>query len=100
MLARILTTLTGVLLVLYGVIAAISPLPLGVPLIVVGLFMIAGANPAFRPVIRRARRRWAWFDRVVRWAAPKATASVRTVIEETDPHRAVDDAPSNGDRSP
>ena len=85
MIARITTTLIGLVLMIYGVIAAISPLPLGVPLVVVGLFMIAGANPAFRPVIRAMRRKWGWFDKLVRMVAPRARGVVRAVIAETDP---------------
>ena len=53
MIARVATTFVGIVLILYGVIAAVSPLPLGVVLIAVGFIMIAGANPAARPLIRR-----------------------------------------------
>ncbi len=87
MIARIATTVAGLVLIIYGVIAAISPLPLGVPLVILGLFMIAGANPAFRPVIRYVRRNWRWFDKLVRMIAPRARGAVRTVIAETDPAR-------------
>jgi hypothetical protein len=82
---RLVTTLAGIALFIYGLIAAFSPLPLGAPLVIVGLFMIAGANPAFRPVIRRMRRRWPWFDKLVRAVATRAGVTMRTVIEETDP---------------
>ncbi len=85
MIARIATTALGVVLFIYGVIAAVSPLPVGAPLAVIGLFMIAGANPAFRPVIRAMRRKWRWFDKLVRLAAPRASGVVREVIVETDP---------------
>lgn len=87
MFARVITTITGIVLFIYGVIAAISPLPLGAPLAVLGLFMIAGANPAFRPVIRAMRRRWAWFNRLVLFMAPRAGLSVQFVVDETDPDR-------------
>lgn len=85
MIARIATTALGIVFFLYGVIAAISPLPVGVPFAVIGLFMIAGANPAFRPVIRSMRRRWGWFDKLVRMVAPRTSGPVRDVIAETDP---------------
>ncbi|MEO1251491.1 MAG: hypothetical protein AAFW81_03990 [Pseudomonadota bacterium] len=96
MVARIVTTLLGVALFIYGVVAAISPLPVGAPLAVLGLFMIAGANPAFRPLIRRMRAQWRWFDKLVRLAAPRATASIREVIEDTDPS-GQDQARGSGD---
>ncbi len=95
MIVRIATTALGIVLFLYGVIAAISPLPVGAPLAVLGLFMIAGANPAFRPVIRTMRRKWGWFDKLVRIIAPRAGGVVRTVIVETDPARQ-DETRDNG----
>lgn len=93
MIARIATTLAGAVLIIYGVIAAISPLPAGVPLVVLGLIMIAGANPAARPLIRRLRARWKWFDKLVRLAGEKGPQTVKTVAEETRPngHASEDD---------
>lgn len=85
MIARITTTFVGVILIIYGVIAAVSPLPLGVVLIAVGFIMIAGANPAARPLIRRMRGRWRWFDKLVRLAAHRSPPRFKEVIEETDP---------------
>ena len=85
MIARIATTLAGAALIFYGVIVAISPLPAGVPLIFLGGLMIAAANPAARPVIRRLRRKWRWFDKLVRFAGHRGPASVKTVVEETHP---------------
>ena len=85
MLARLVTSLTAVVLIVYGVIAAISPLPLGVPLIVLGLIMIAGANPAARPVIKRMRRKWHWFDVIVRQLGTRTPKTLQATLEETDP---------------
>lgn len=85
MIARFVTTILGVIILVYGVIAAISPLPLGVPLIVLGLLMIAAANPAARPLIRTMRRRWRWFDFLVRKAARHSPSRFKETIEETDP---------------
>jgi uncharacterized membrane protein YbaN (DUF454 family) len=83
--ARVATSLVGFVLVLYGMIAAISPLPAGAPFVILGVLMIAGANPAARPYIRRMRRRWRWFDRLVRLVARAGPPSVRTVEAETAP---------------
>ena len=87
MIARLVTTLVGIAFFVYGIVAFLSPLPVGAPLAVLGLFMIAGANPAFRPVIRAMRRRWGWFDKLVLLIAPRAKGVVKTVIAETDPTR-------------
>lgn len=85
MIARFVTTIVGIVVFVYGVIAAISPLPLGLPLIVLGLLMIAAANPAARPLIRSMRRRWRWFDFLVRKAARHSPKQFQETIEETDP---------------
>ncbi len=85
MIARIVTTLIGLVLFIYGILAFLTPLPIGAPLAVIGFFMIAAANPALRPVIRWMRSRWRWFDKLVRFAAPRASKSVKEVIEETEP---------------
>lgn len=83
---RIATTVTGIVFMIYGIIAFLSPLPLGAPLIIVGFFMIAVANPAFRPVIVRIRRRWRWFNKLVLKIAPRTSPAVRHVIDETTPN--------------
>lgn len=85
MLARLATTLTGIVLMLYGLIAAFSPLPLGAPLVILGLIMIAAANPAARPLILSMRRRWRWFDFLVRKAARHSPARYHETFADTDP---------------
>lgn len=85
MLARIATTIIGVVLVVYGFIAAVSPLPLGVPLVVLGLIMVAAANPAARPLILNMRRRWRWFDKLAREAARRSPKRFRATFDATDP---------------
>ncbi len=94
MLARAATTLAGAILVIYGVIAAISPLPLGVVFAALGLIMIAAANPAARPLILAMRRRWRWFDKLVRLAARRSPPRFHETFEDTDPaaHPAPQDA--------
>ncbi len=85
MIARIVTSLVGFALIVYGVVAAISPLPAGLALIVVGLLMIAGANPWARPFIRRMRARWRWFDKLVSLAGKHGTKHMKSLVEATDP---------------
>lgn len=98
MLARLATTISGIVLLVYGLIAALSPLPLGAPLAVLGLLMIAAANPAARPLVLRMRRRWRWFDFLVRKAAHRSPPRYRDAFEETDPakHPREDRSDANG----
>lgn len=82
---RLATTLAGGVLFVYGLIAAFSPLPAGAPLVIIGLLMIAAVNPAARPFIRSMRRRWPWFDRLVRFVARSGPHQVRAVARDTAP---------------
>lgn len=86
MIRRIITSLVGAVLIVYGVIAALSPLPAGALLIVLGMVMIGLANPAARPLIRAMRRRWRWFDRLVTGLGRRAPAGVRSLVEATNPN--------------
>lgn len=85
LLARLAASLAGAVLVLYGAVAAVSPLPVGLPLLVLGLIIIAAANPAARPLVRNLRRRWRWFDSLVAAIGKGAPQRVKSVIEETAP---------------
>lgn len=90
--ARMATSLIGLALFVYGMIASFSPLPAGAPLVILGVLMIAAANPAARPVIRRMRKRWRWFDRLVRLVGKRGPPAVQTVETETAPDNGQDSA--------
>ena len=90
MLGRIGASIAGALLVLYGLVAALSPLPAGAPLVIVGLLMIAGANPAARPVIVRMRRRWPWFNKLVRLVGKRAPRHIARTAHATEPDQSDD----------
>jgi hypothetical protein len=83
--ARIATSFLGLFCLIYGTIAALSPLPAGAPLVIFGLLLIALANPRARPLVRRLRRRFRWFDRLVRSIAGRSRGEMKALIEETDP---------------
>ncbi|MEQ8935784.1 MAG: hypothetical protein RIE56_08330, partial [Amphiplicatus sp.] len=59
--------------------------------VVLGLLIIALANPAARPLIRRMRTRWSWFDRLALALGTRAPKNVRAVIEETAPQKREED---------
>lgn len=85
MLGRIGATIAGFFLMAYGLIASFSPLPAGAPLVILGLLTIAGANPAARPIIVGMRRRWPWFNKLVRIVAKRAPAQLAKVAHATAP---------------
>jgi hypothetical protein len=86
MLGRIGATVAGFFLMIYGLIASFSPLPAGAPLVIIGLLMIAGANPAARPAIVRMRRRWKWFNMLVRVVGKRSPRHIARVAHATEPH--------------
>lgn len=88
MLGRMGATIAGLVLMIYGLIAAFSPLPAGAPLVILGLLMIAGANPAARPIVVRMRRRWPWFNRLVRLVGKRAPRHIAIIADATDPEDA------------
>lgn len=90
MISRALASLIGAVLFLYGLIAALSPLPLGVPLMVFGFLVFAAANPYARPWLRRLRRRWSWFDVLVRQVGKRASDRFDDLIDETEPEEKED----------
>lgn len=90
--ARVLTSVAGLVLFAYGLIASFTPLPAGAPLVILGLLLIAAANPAARPVIRRMRRRWGWFDRLVRVVGKRGPPGVKSVEIETAPDKEPENA--------
>ena len=92
MIGRLGATIAGAVLMVYGLIAALSPLPAGAPLVIFGLLIIAGANPAARPIIVRMRRRWPWFNTLVRVVGRRAPRRVAAVAEATEPHPPEDTA--------
>ncbi len=85
LISRALASLIGIILFLYGVIAAISPLPLCVVLMVFGFLIFAGANPFARPLLRRMRKRWSWFDALVRHVGKRSSGRFEDVVKDTDP---------------
>jgi len=87
LISRALASFIGAILFLYGGIAAISPLPLGLPLMILGFLIFAGANPFARPLLRRIRHRWRWFDALVRQVGKKSSGRFRDVLQDTDPQK-------------
>ena len=89
MLTRALVSIFGAVLFVYGMLAAFSPLPLGAPLVILGFLMIAAANPAFRPLLRRLRKRWPWFNALVLQVGKRTPDRfddmIDDVIDETTP---------------
>lgn len=88
MLSRLTMSAFGALMLVYGIVAAFSPLPAGAPFCVFGLMFIAAGNPSARPAIRRLRRRWPWFNALVKTFGKAGPKAVREAVSETEPKAA------------
>ena len=78
-------SLFAVTLIVIGVVTSISPVPFGFVLVVIGVIVLALADPRARPVLRWLRRRWPWLNRRLRGAQAKAPTAIAEPLEETDP---------------
>lgn len=59
---KLAVSIFALLLIGFGVVLTISPIPFGLVIVVVGFLLFATAAPA---EVRWLRRRWRWFDRAM-----------------------------------
>lgn len=85
MLNLILTPL-AILLIVAGMVLWISPIPVGLPMIVLGLFMLLAVNRRAVRLARRLRRRLGWLDRAFRFAEDRAGERIGRTLRRTRPN--------------
>lgn len=59
---RIAVTVFAVLLIAFGLVVTISPIPFGFVIVAVGCLLFVSVAPA---EVRWLRKRWRWFDRAM-----------------------------------
>ena len=77
---RIAVSIFALLLIGFGVVLTISPIPFGIVLVILGFLLFVSAAPA---EVRWLRKRWRWFDRMMHrledrlpeWIAKRLRAS-------------------------
>lgn len=75
----------GSTLVLFGLVLSVTPIPVGLVMVAVGLLLLA---PYFKPIqslVRRLRRRSDTVDRSLRKIKRRCPPVIRTAIEKTAP---------------
>ncbi len=75
----------GVVLIAAGLVLTPTPLPLGLPLMAVGVYLVARDSSATRQAIRVIRRRLPPLSRALNGIKRGLPAGVRGMIEATDP---------------
>ncbi|MEO0972150.1 MAG: hypothetical protein AAFX85_03580 [Pseudomonadota bacterium] len=77
--------LIAVVLLVAGLIVFPFPIPLGLPMIVVGLALLISSSDASADLMTRVRRRHPRLDNALRRAEPKIPSMFRSPIRKTDP---------------
>ncbi len=80
---KFVLTVFAVLLILVGLVTAITPIPFGLPLVIIGFLMLATISPA---TLRFVRRRWRWLDRRLRWLQKKLPKWMTRSLRKSDPY--------------
>jgi len=85
MVRRQLRNISGWILIIIGIPVAISPIPIGLLMILGGLALLAKDSRRVQEWLRRRRHYNRGFDTKVRASRPKAPKFVRHIIDVTDP---------------
>ncbi len=80
---KFLLTVFALILIVVGAITAITPIPFGLPLVIIGFLMLATISPA---TLRFLRRRWGWLDRRLRWMQKKLPNWMTRSLKRSDPY--------------
>ncbi|WP_018697998.1 hypothetical protein [Amorphus coralli] len=81
-----IATLAVICLVL-GLLTVWTPIPSGVPLIAVGIFLLLTISPRAKRAMRHVRGRYDTVDRAVQWVEARAHRSMATTLKRTRPRR-------------
>lgn len=81
--------LTPVLIVIFvvGLVLAPTPIPFGVPLMAVSLFLLIATNKPIRRLVWLLRERYAWLDRAVGFIEERADNRIGRTLRRTRPRR-------------
>jgi len=80
---KFLVVVFAFVLIFVGVLTAITPVPFGLPLILIGFLLLATVSPA---TLRFIRRRWGWLDDRLRWLQRKLPRSITRSLRRSDPY--------------
>ncbi|MDQ0314357.1 hypothetical protein [Amorphus orientalis] len=82
-----LQTLAYVCLIL-GLLTVWTPIPTGLPLLAVGLFLLVASNRAAKQKLRAVRSSYPRIDRGIEWVEARAHRSMAVTLKRTRPFRA------------
>lgn len=85
MICRGVTLVSGVLLILMGLVILPLPIPVGLLMIILGVSLIVPAIPALGRFLTRMRRRYPVTSHKLNRISTKLPGFIRRVIRDTDP---------------
>ncbi len=80
---KIILVIFAFILIFVGVLTAITPVPFGLPLVLIGFLILATVSPA---TLRFVRRHWGWLDRRLKWLQRKLPRWMTRSLRKSDPH--------------
>jgi len=84
-LIRFLRQIIGLILIVIGIIASLSPIPFGFVLVVIGAPMALAPNSWTQKGLRALRRMWPWFDHRLDEITDALPDAISKPLAETDP---------------
>lgn len=78
---RLAVSLFAILLILFGLVWTISPIPFGIVFVILGFMLLLSAAPG---EIRWLRKRWRWLDRVMHGLEKRLPKWIAKRLRETD----------------
>ena len=79
---KFLVVVFAFILIGVGMITAITPIPFGLPLVLIGFLLLATVSPA---TLRFIRRRWRWLDQRLKWLQKKLPRWMTRSLRKSDP---------------
>jgi hypothetical protein len=84
---KIAVTSLAVVCLVAGLLTVWTPLPTGVPLIALGLFLLLTVSPRAKRVLRGVRANHHRVDRGLEWIEARAHRSMAVTLRRTRPYR-------------
>lgn len=85
--ARLVLVPFALVLLVVGATLAPTPIPFGLPMIALALFILIGTSKTALRLVRRARRRWDWLDNALTALESKSKGAVARTFKRSRPIR-------------
>jgi Sec-independent protein secretion pathway component TatC len=84
---RIVTIPFALVLLVVGAILAPTPIPVGVPMMALAIFLLVGSSKSALRSVRRVRRRWKGLDQALTVLETRTAGTIARTFRRSRPHR-------------